>query len=314
MADQAHIWTDEQIARLEYNLQNHYVEATAEMMQKQERFMQLYDREKGRLDDKLRTMKINKTEYKRQMAEYTMKKEWFEGMIDSLAESAVTADRHAMEMINNEIPGIYTENYNFAGYQVESGLNINTNFTLMDEDTLRNLLIKDPDLLPRWEIDEAKDMAWNKQKFNSAITQSLLQGESIPDMTARIQNVMGMDERAACRTARTAATSAENAGRMQSYERMRENGIVVRKEWLATLDHRTRSSHRLEDGTVVDLKDEFPHTGLQFPGDPDGDDPGEIYNCRCTLVPSFEQVDTTEASRYDDLGSMSYDEWKEGKF
>lgn len=312
MTDQAHKWTDERIRLLEESLQNHYVEATAQMMQKQEVFLQGYEYQKNILDNKLRSGRITEAQYRNEMAEYTMKKAWFEQMIDSLTESAITADQHAMDMINNEVPRIYSENYNYGGYQVESGLNIKTNFALMDEHTLRNLLINQPDLLPKAQINTTKDTIWNKQKFSSAITQSMLQGESISDMTARIQTVMGMNERAACRSARTAATAAQNAGRQSSYERMEEHGITVRKEWMATLDKRTRDTHRREDGEVVDIKDEFPNTGLQYPGDPDGV-PAEVYNCRCTMIANFEEVDRDVTDRFSRLGQVTYEDWKDGK-
>lgn len=313
MADEAHIWTDEQIAQLEYKLQNHYIEATAEMMQKQETFLKVYDREKGRLDDELRTMKISKAEHKKKMAEYVYKKEWFDGMIESLTNGAVTADQHAMDMINRELPRIYAENYNFGTYQVEAGLKINTNFNLMDENTLRNLLINNPDLLPKAKFDPAKDARWNKQKFNSVITQSIMQGEGIEAMTARLQSVMGMNERSASRSARTAATAAQNAGRQQSYERMKDHGIDVRKQWMATLDKHTRDTHRREDGEIVNIDEDFPNTGLQYPGDPDGE-PAEVYNCRCTMIASFEEIDMDKAMRFDRFEfDETYEDWKEGR-
>ena len=41
----------------------------------------------------------------------------------------------------------------------------------------------------------------------------------------------------AIRTARTATTAAQNAGRMDSYHAAEGMGIKLKKEWLATLDH-----------------------------------------------------------------------------
>lgn len=61
------------------------------------------------------------------------------------------------------------------------------------------------------------------------------------------------------RTARTTLTGAENAGRVASYERARGMGIDVRKRWLATLDERTRASHRALDGEVADADGKFPN-------------------------------------------------------
>ena len=64
-------------------------------------------------------------------------------------------------------------------------------------------------------------------------------------------------------------------------------GIVeLKKEWLATLDGRTRHSHALLDGEQV-AQDKAFSNGCRFPGDPKGA-PGEIYNCRYTLTAVVE--------------------------
>ena len=52
----------------------------------------------------------------------------------------------------------------------------------------------------------------------------------------------------AIRTARTATTAAQNAGRMDSYHATEGMGIKLKKEWLATLDGRTRHAHAMLDG------------------------------------------------------------------
>ena len=49
------------------------------------------------------------------------------------------------------------------------------------------------------------------------------------------------------RYARTMMNGAENAGRNDSYIRANEMGIELEVTWLATLDERTRHSHRLLD-------------------------------------------------------------------
>lgn len=313
MPDAAHKWTDAEIARIENDLRYHYQEAMAQMMDKQAKFEQVYNREVGRWADKYRTMKITEAEYQRQISEYVMKREWYDNMIESLAEDAINANERATELINDRIPGVYSENYNYATYQVENGLRINTNFTMMDQDTVRNIIKNDPDLVPTYKTNRARDYEWNKQKFNSAVLQGLIQGESIEDMAGRLESVMGMNYRAACRNARTAATCAQNAGRLQSFMRMRANGINVRKQWIATLDRRTRDSHRREDNSVAELEAHFPNTGLLYPGDASTNDLGEIMNCRCTMVADFDAIDTSEADRFERLDyGQTYDEWKEG--
>ena len=125
-----------------------------------------------------------------------------------------------------------------------------------------------------------------------------------------------MNKASAIRTARTAVTGAQNAGRMDSYVAAEKMGIKVRKEWLATIDGRTRHSHAMLDGKVVD-KDKKFENGCMFPGDPNGP-PWEVYNCRCTLIAAVDGVDTSNAQRRvrnpetgknELVSDMTYSEW-----
>lgn len=313
MIDEAHEWTDSVIDDLEYQLRLQYSEATAEMLDKQSEWLKDYERQKAQYDKDLKEGRITKEEYRKFMQTKAMQSQWFTNMIDSLADGAYAADVRAMDAVNDAMPKVYAENYNYGGYQVENGLHIKTSFNLADESTVRTLLKDNPDLLPKKYVDKAKDIQWNKEKFNSAILQGIIQGEPLTDIADRISSVLAMDRRAAYRNARTAMTAAQNVGRLQSYIRMLRNGIHVKKEWIATLDHHTRSSHRKADNDVQELDDRFKETGLLYPGDMSTNDPGEVYNCRCTMVANFDDAPHDISDRFSRLEDMSYEEWKQSK-
>ena len=152
----------------------------------------------------------------------------------------------------------------------------------MDASTVRRLATDDKTLLPYKYVDGKKDVRWNTQKVNSEVLQGILQGDSIPHLSKRLENVVGMNRNSAIRNARTSCTSAENKGRMDMINDAEDKGVHVQKGWLATNDDRTRDSHADLNGTFVD-SDELFDNGLEYPGDPNGD-PAEVYNCRCTLV------------------------------
>lgn len=76
------------------------------------------------------------------------------------------------------------------------------------------------------------------------------------------------------RIATEAASNAQYAAR--------EKGADVLKQWDATLDGRTRPSHREVDGEIRELEETFSN-GLQYPGDPKGT-AAEVINCRCALL------------------------------
>lgn len=108
-------------------------------------------------------------------------------------------------------------------------------------------------------------------------------------------------------------TGAKNAGRIDSYLRAQSMGIKMKQVWMATLDDRTHDSHAMMDGEKVDPGKKFSN-GCRYPGDPEGA-PGEIYNCRCTLVAEVEGSDAYDPSdlsaRANRLKGMTYEEWKE---
>jgi SPP1 gp7 family putative phage head morphogenesis protein len=156
-------------------------------------------------------------------------------------------------------------------------------FTLYDSRTVARLISKDPQVLPKWKIDLPKEYKWSQKKVQQAITQGIIQGESIDKITKRLSETLEAQGKDRMRLfARTAITESENEGRMAMLRDAEKMGIKVLKKWLATKDKRTRDSHREMDGETRKVEDAFSN-GLMYPGDPGGD-PAEVYNCRCTLT------------------------------
>ena len=102
-------------------------------------------------------------------------------------------------------------------------------------------------------------------------------------------------------------TGAQNAGRQKQMEDAIEKGINISKQWIATLDDRTRDTHQKLDGQTVPVRESF-HVGtkhgtaqIRYPGDPSAS-PELVYNCRCTMKSVFkginDQPGTRRAYRY----------------
>jgi SPP1 gp7 family putative phage head morphogenesis protein len=186
-------------------------------------------------------------------------------------------------------------------------------FSIYNTEAVEKLIKEQPALLPS-QLDEAKDLKWNQQKVSSAITQGIIQGESIPNIANRLKTVVGMDRSAAIRNARTATTGAENAGRVDSYVEAESKGIDMEQEWMAVLDMRTRSEHRQLDGQTCPVHGAFEIDGekIRYPGDPTA--PGYlVYNCRCRIVAKIKGIEYKD-NRWSKLPEgMTYDEWKNYK-
>ena len=169
-------------------------------------------------------------------------------------------------------------------------------FSLLDESTVKKLQ-KDGDIkLPRKKIDVPKDMRWNTKQMSSKLLHGILNGDSIPKIAKSLEDVIGNNQASTTRNARTMVTGAENAGRLDSYDNLAEQGVVQKKVWIATPDSRTRESHIEIDGEEVDIDADFSN-GCKYPGDPDGD-PSEVWNCRCSMrdhIIGFRRADGTIA-------------------
>lgn len=334
--DTAHDWTDDQIDDLTKKFKGVYSRAAHEMREKLDDYLATYGEQNASWQRMLASGEAKQPEYEAWLEQVTMDRQLMEGLASSLATDATRANQKALDMVNDRIPRVYAENANYGAYQVEKGLGWDTHsFDLYDESTVRRLMTMSehdqiihevievgparPLLqnLRKIDFDKARDVRWNRQKFTAAITQSILQGESVPNAAKRLVRVLNMDMAMATRAARTAMTSAENAGRIDSYKRAKRIGIDLEQEWMATLDERTRYSHRELDGQHVPVGGKFiaKSTGheLEFPGDPRAH-PSETYNCRCTLVAWLPGIEKEDPERWSRLPKgMSYDEWKNAK-
>ena len=233
-------------------------------------------------------------------------------VLKQVSEGYTHANEVAMDALDGRLPGVYAENYNYGTFQAYSAAGVDDAFALQDASTVQRLLTDHDSYLPKPSVNVAKDAAWNRRLLANQIAQGVLLGESMPKIAQRLRKVTGSNMATAMRTARTSVTAAENAGRVDSYRRAQSLGIELEQEWLATLDGRTRHTHRLLDGERVEVGGTFDN-GCRYPGDPEAPY-AETCNCRCTLIAAVEGVDYSDGKRWSRLPEgMTYEEWKAGK-
>lgn len=244
-------------------------------------------------------------------------KQW-QDKVDQAVRVMQNANAEAALVVNHGRLDVFAENYNFASYQLEQRANGIVSFNLYDEGTVARLIKEKPKMLPSYKVNEAKDYKWNRQKVENAVTQGIIQGEGIDQITDRMVDALCTTNENRMRTfSRTAMTGAQNAGRQAQMEDAEDQGIKVKKRWLATLDNRTRDTHAELDGQEVPVDQPFEVDGMEimFPGDPNAD-PSLVYNCRCTMIEVYEGIDRKSVRRDEDgdlVTDMTYDEWKNAK-
>ena len=292
MADKAHRLTDEKLEEMEKRLSAIYSRADKEITKKYNDLLQkiaIEDRKKREL---VKVGKLSEDEYKKWRKKKLLFEKQAKERANEIAAELSRVNEMAMAYVNGKLPEIYGLNYNALEDAVSEIKGYS--FTLVDADTVRNLALNDETLLPYKYIDGKKDIRWNTKKVNAEVLQGILQGESIPDIAKRLSNVTEMNKTAAIRNARTSVTSAECKGRQDSYIRATNDGIILKREWIATNDGRTRHSHRLLDGQIAEVDKPFKSElgDIMYPGDPEAD-PSNVYNCRCTIaakVMGFKKV------------------------
>lgn len=292
MADIAHAKTDQKLEEMEKRLSAIYSRAEKEIQKTAEEYFSKFAKQDEAKRKLVEQGQITEEEYTKWRKGKVMYGKRFTEMKEQCAKQLLNVNQTALAYVNGELPEVYALNYNALAGSVD-GVG-GYSFTLVDADTVRNLAVTDTSLLPYKKLDPAKDIPWNMKKINAETLQGILQGESMDKIAKRMMNVQEMNKTQAIRSARTIVTGAENKGRQDSYKRAEEDGIVMKREWIATNDSRTRHWHAELDGVEVDIDEPWVNEfgKIMFPGDPSAD-PANTYNCRCSMrsiVKGFKKV------------------------
>lgn len=313
---------DDMERELELKISRVYAEAVKDIEEKLRDFTERYKAKEAIYRRKLKDGEITQEQYNN----------WFRGQLfqskqwiakrDQLTEVLYHVNDLANQIIEGEKYNLCAKNANYMSYALEKKASVNFGFELYDQNTVINLIRNNPSLLPLQppkRFLKSKDKAWNRKIINGQVLQGIIQGERLDQIAKRIARATGSRNRnQILTTARTAMTSAQNAGRQITLHQAEDKGIRVHKEWMATLDEHTRVKHRRLDGQQRPIDQPFSIDGIRimFPGDPQAP-PSMTYNCRCTLVGDLDDY-PEEYERYDNIDGkpvkdMTYEDWYEHK-
>ncbi len=286
--DYAHRLTEKELSILERRIADTYKEAWDDLEKSViDYFEQFVERDEAmrRLVGTVRNGRIwTEQDYQNWRLAQIGRGERLDDLAVKVAERYTDAKTVAFGYINDATPGIYSLNRNYAAYTIEKVAG-DIGFTLWDEQTVKRMIIDDPNLMPYYPpqraVDRGIDLAFGQKQIKGSVTSGILQGSSVRKIAADMQKrASDMSRSSAIRAARTAVTAAQNGGRMDSYHAAEKMGIKLKKEWLATLDNRTRHAHAMLDGQQTEVDKPFHVDGeeIRYPGDPTA--AGHlVYNC-----------------------------------
>lgn len=280
--DKAHGKTEITLAEIERRLEKLYKDAEIEVAKKADEYFEKFVREDKKMRSAVEQEKLKVSRYKRWLRTEVAKGARYKAMQEDIASYIHRINETAIAYINGELPRIYTINYNAISQQVKNIGGIS--FNLVNEATVRNLMLEDQNLVPLKRLSP-EDVPWNMGAINRQVARGVLEGEGVSDIAKRLRMVARMNMNQSLRTARTVVTGSQNKARMDSYKSLEDDGVIIEKQWMATIGNRTRDWHADLNGVSVGVDDYFENEKgkIRFPGDPQAH-PANVYNCRCTLV------------------------------
>lgn len=244
----------------------------ADLTKDYEKLNQLYQKQ-------VKDGKMSEKDYKKWKKKELTTTPWVKAMVVALAIDITATNVRSSKIIEKAMTQTYVLGHNLWAVAFNKSVPY-AKLHILDVNAVSKIM-QGEQLLPKPKINIPKDRLWNQRKMRSALMQSALTGEGVPELTKRLEGVTDMNRTSAIRNARTMMMHAHNRGKYDAGLEAIEQGIEMDKMWQAHIDSRTRMSHREINGEVVPFDEPFSN-GLMFPQDFDGE-PAEVYNCRCTL-------------------------------
>lgn len=216
---------------------------------------------------------------------------------------------------------IYLDSYMRHMYLFEQSSGIQMNFTVPSTEQIKKALaqpIEHIKLPPTFQRHRKAVI----QRLQGHISEGIMAGNSYNQIAHQINKDLGMSIRQAKMVARTETGRAQSQSQVDAESKAKENGARIEGYWDATLDRRTRTSHRRMDGKKENSDGEF-RIGASVGPAPrllvGVNSAGENINCRCKKLFTVNgQKPSARRARNDD-GSTSlieyqtYDEWYQSK-
>ena len=141
--------------------------------------------------------------------------------------------------------------------------------------------------------------AFTQSRVSTSLREGLQSGEGLPQLTDRLESVLGVNRSRAQRIARTQTASAVSTGR---HEGMKSAGVEF-KAWITSQDDAVRPAHReagakYADGIPIDQPFIVDGEPLMYPGDPLTGSAANIINCRCLQVARLNRAASFEFIHY----------------
>ena len=177
MNDKAHRATDKRLARIERQLREIYSRSDREIREKWEAYINRIAEKAEKLRAKIDTAENKEAAekaYKDFLRKSLYQDERYKQMVEQTAERLSHVNETAVAYVNGQLPPVYALNYNQVAGQMNGFAGIS--YTMVDENTVKNLATSKKTLLPYKKVNGKKDIRWNTKRINAEVLQCILYG------------------------------------------------------------------------------------------------------------------------------------------
>ena len=133
-----------------------------------------------------------------------------------------------------------------------------------------------------------EDVNYLKRSIRAELSRGIVNGSTWNEIAGKIAKGMNSPFNTsinnAIRIARTEGHRVQQSAALDAQYRAKEKGADIVKQWDSTLDNRTRPHHRMLDGQIRELDEDFEVDGLKAQAPGHFGKPKEDCNCRCCLL------------------------------
>lgn len=205
--------------------------------------------------------------------------------IRKMAETLYGANAESLQEIRKKVPKVISDSLSRESYEIETELGADIGMVPVSEEEMREWMDDDEDLFDPGDVDEERDEEWNDKSIRKFIQTGVLLGLGTEALARYIvSGVTGRNRESMMRKLFDIISGANEEGRQIAMTTATGHGAEIEKQWVATLDFKTRDAHRQLDGKRVPVDEPFYVDGeeIRFPRDPQA--PAYLRcNCRCAI-------------------------------
>lgn len=182
---------------------------------------------------------------------------------------------------------VYKESYYRTAFILSSAVNSDLGFALLSRELVAKAIENPLDRVGFLQRNRENQQRLTRQ-LREQLAQGLIQGEAYGTTAKRIKERMDVGATNVMRIARTENHRVRNVAKLDSMAEGEKAGVVLKKQWVSTVDGSTRDSHEELDGIQLDVHEDFEGEYGSGPSPGNLGSAREDINCRCTMIEIVE--------------------------